>query len=123
MEGRAVHAEKTFLTASSVLYDALAVAGGESAAELARIPDALRFLREAFRHAKPIGATNEGIDVLEAAALPGVETAAEDHGEGVVASVGVVTQRAEDLSSFGEAFVEAVREHRHFDRELDVVPA
>jgi len=29
----------------------------------------------------------------------------------------------DDLTAFGEAFAEAVAAHRHFDRQLDLVPA
>src|SRR6185503_849035 len=79
-EGRPIDVERTFLTTDSVLYDAVVVPGGTNAELLAQDGDALRFIRDSFRHAKPIGATNEGIAVLEAADLPGVDLASGKRG-------------------------------------------
>ena len=116
-EEHPVDVDKTFLTTASVLYDAVVIPGGPSAKLLASNADALHFVRESFRHAKPIGATNEGIDVLTAAALPGVELARGKGGRGVVIA------RTDDLAAFASSFIEAMRAHRHFGRDLDAVPA
>ncbi|GAB6180922.1 hypothetical protein JCM14036_22410 [Desulfotomaculum defluvii] len=37
--------------------------------------DAIHFVNEAFKHAKAIGATNEGVDLLTASQIQGVPTA------------------------------------------------
>jgi catalase len=120
-EGRPIDVDKTFFNTSSVLYDAVVVPGGPGAEALAANASAIHFVRESFRHAKPVGATNEGIAVLTAAKLPGIDLAAR--GQGVAASKGVVSARGKDLGAFTQSFVDALRAHRHFDRDLDSVPA
>jgi catalase len=122
-EDRPIDVQRTFLTTASVLYDAVLVPGGANAELLARNADAIHFVRECFRHAKPIGATNEGVALLVAAGLNGIELAGETRGHGMVASMGVVTSLERDLSAFTAAFIAAIRAHRHFERDLDAVPA
>jgi len=117
-EPQPVHACQTFRTTASVLYDAVVVPGGAHADELARHPAALRFVEEAFVHAKPIGATNEGVALLRAARLASIELVGGKGGR-VLASHGVVTSKGRDISEFTSAFVEAIRQHRHHERELD----
>jgi catalase len=60
----------SILTTSSVLFDAVYVAGGEQAAQWALEADAVDFVREAFKHCKAICATGEGVGLLEAAYVP-----------------------------------------------------
>jgi len=116
-----VHATATFLTTSSVLYDAVIVPGG--AAALAAHAGAIHFVRESFRHAKPIGALDEGIKLLAAADLPGIELASRARG-GVSDVLGVVSANGrESMDEFMQHFVEALRQHRHHDRDLEAVPA
>jgi catalase len=111
-EDRPVDVDKSIWTVASVLYDAVVVPGGASAKLLVDNARAVQFVREAFHHAKPIGATNEGVALLRAAALPGVELAASKGGRGVVDSKGVVSASGSDLEPFTKAFIEAIREHR-----------
>ncbi len=120
-QGGKLDVDKTFLTADSVLYDAVVVPGGASARQLAANADAIRFVRESFRHAKPIAAVNDGIDVLTAAHLPGIPLASDE--EPLVSAQGVVTARTDDLHPFAEQFLAAVAAHRHFTRQLDDLPA
>jgi catalase len=120
---RPLDVKKTFQNTASVLHDAVVIPGGKHASELARHADALHFVRESFRHAKPIGASNEGLRLLSAAALPGIEFAGRKPKRPFANSHGVVTTTADDLGEFLRAFVEALRLHRHFDRDLTAVPA
>lgn len=62
--GQQLEAGGTFLTADSVLYDAVYAAGGP---ELKDNKQAMAFIKEAYNHFKAIGAANEGIDLLQAA--------------------------------------------------------
>ncbi|MDZ4773431.1 MAG: catalase [Planctomycetota bacterium] len=121
--GRPIDVQHRFQSTASVLFDAVVIPGGSGAAKLTENADAVHFVRECFRHAKPIGATNQGIALLSAAALPEIELAGVKGKASAVNSHGVVTARGADLASFTEALVEAIRLHRHFDRNLDVVPA
>ena len=74
--------------------------------------DALHFVAEAFKHGKAIGATGEGVDLLRDAGLPGIALSDGD----LTADKGVVTLR-HGTGDAAERFVEAVAQHRHFDRE------
>jgi catalase len=118
-EGRPIDVDKTFFNTSSVLYDAVVVPGGTSARQLASDAAAVGFVRECFRHSKPIGATSEGIAVLAAAELAGIEFAGGRDPHGIVASHGVISASGKDLTAFTRSFIDAMRAHRHFDRDLD----
>jgi catalase len=117
-EGRPRDATKTFLTTDSVLYDALYVPGGaDSVALLLATEQARLFIGDAFRHAKPIGATNEGVELLAAAELADIELASSPDQQS--SDRGVVTAVAAEkgpLDRFATAFIEAIAQHRHFDR-------
>jgi catalase len=59
--------DHSFLTAASVLYDAVYVPGGtNSVATIEADADAIHFLNEAFKHCKAIAADKTAIQVLEA---------------------------------------------------------
>ncbi|MFG6121167.1 catalase [Thalassobacillus sp. B23F22_16] len=100
-DGEELEADHTFLTGESVLFDALYAAGSKSMDKKFQ-QDALYFLKEAFAHYKPIGATHEGVDLLKKAKI--------EDGLGVVIN--------DDLKSYVKEFVAAIAEHRHWDREI-----
>ncbi|MGB8963006.1 MAG: catalase HPII, partial [Pseudonocardiaceae bacterium] len=58
--------QRTFLTARSVEFDALLIAGGPVPLD----PRVLLMLAEAFRHAKAIGGWGDAADLLGAAGCP-----------------------------------------------------
>jgi catalase len=123
-DNQEMEVDKIYLTAGSPLYDAVYVPGGARSVETLKMQgDAVHFVREAFRHCKPIGATGEGVDLLLAADLKGMDGSISN-GE-LMAAHGVVTARnAADLNPFGAKFVEAIAQHRHWSREQkDQVPA
>ena len=106
-EGTRVDPDKTFLTTASVLYDAVVIPGGKlSAPALAAQDDAQRFIQDAFKHCKPIGAYGEGVAVLKACSLT------------TAAAPGLVTAEADtDLAHFTREFLKALAHHRFWDRE------
>lgn len=127
VDGRQMEVNKSYVSAGSIMYDAVYVTGGRQSVDtLLTKGDALHFVNEAFKHAKAIGATNEGVDLLEisqirGAALAGVETHAE-----LVSELGVVSIRnAADMGYFSQKFIEAIAQHRHWIRQSqkDMVPA
>jgi catalase len=87
--------------------------------------DALHFLNEAFKHCKPVAASSEGVDLLMATEIVGVELAQAATQGQVVSDKGVITVRhADDLGAFIEQFTMAIKQHRHWEREMkDQVPA
>lgn len=125
-EGQEIEVSKNYRTTASVLYDAVYVPGGKESVETLKMQgDAVHFVNEAFRHCKPLGATDEGVELLKAADLPDIKLAGQRSADKVVSDKGVVTFRnGGGNSSFNDAFIAAIAQHRHWDREKkEQVPA
>jgi catalase len=98
----AIEADATFETMPSVLFDAVVVPGGDGAAEqLASLGHVREFLKDQFRHCKPILIIGAGERVLAEAGLP-----ANDASDWAL---------ARDVA----AFIEAIGKHRNWDRITD----
>jgi catalase len=96
--------ERTLLTARSVEFDALVVAGGTTPSGDLKLT---LLLQEAFRHCKVVGAWGDGTAVLEAAGI-------------AVGDVGVVTGGAV-AKPFTDQLVAAVGLHRAWGRAASVM--
>ncbi|MGI4872493.1 MAG: catalase [Janthinobacterium lividum] len=106
----------TFQSTSSALFDAVYVAGGAaSVAKLKQDADAVRFVNEAFRHCKPLAASAEGVELLQAAAYPGAED--------ILSADGVVTSPDNKVAKLAKDFSQAIAYHRYWSRELKAMPA
>ncbi len=133
VDNKQLEVNKNYLSTSSIMYDAVYVAGGrQSVNTLLKQGDSLHFVNEAFKHAKTIGATNEGVDLLTASQIKGVATAGQDTAAQLISNLGVVTIRnAADMGKanqdgyFVQEFVNAMAQHRHWARmnKKDMVPA
>lgn len=124
--GMEMKVDKSFITAGSIFYDAILVAGGkDSAAVLTKNGSAVHFINEAFRHCKPVGAIGEGVELLKNSSLPEIRFAGEGSGNSVVNDTGVVTlSRNEDVNGFIKEFINATAMHRHWNRQMkEQVPA
>ncbi|HTF89775.1 MAG TPA: catalase [Planctomycetota bacterium] len=118
-EGRPIDVDKSLLTTSSVLYDAVFLPGGKASVHsLKEVPEVADFLAQAFRHAKPIAAAHEGIDLLHAASLPGLSKPKDARTKSTESRQGIVTTRGDDTEAFFDAFATAIQHHRHFDRGI-----
>lgn len=118
--GQEVEVDMSHVTTTSVVFDAVFVPGGQDSIKAQMEQgDAIHFVEEAFKHGKAVGATGEGVDLLEAARLRGIALS-----DGAATSdKGVVTMR-DGTDGFAERFTEAVAQHRHFDRDQKAqVPA
>src|SRR5580704_9414702 len=93
----------------SVIYDAVVVPGGSSAAALAKSGLAVHFLNEAYRHGKPIAAISDGSLVLDACSLG--EAKAQD---GVIVG---------DGANAIDGLIAALLQHRFPRRLIAGVPA
>ena len=115
--------DRALVTMASVLYDAVLVAGGRDSVEVLRGNGAAgRYVAEAYKHAKPIAAIGEGVELLRDAPLNDARISQD----GLVDNSGVVTLAAAsngDLAGFIAALTTAIAQHRHFDRRVDPVPA
>ena len=123
IEGTSLEAKKTFANTASVLYDAVYVPGGaKGIVALKRLADAHVFVAEAYKHAKAVAATGEGVDLVLAALPKGTEGSGDGH---IASRLGVVTQRSgSEWSAAAQEFLAAIGKHRHFDRtDVDQVPA
>ncbi|WP_034690325.1 catalase [Kaistella palustris] len=99
--------DESLLTAASVMFDAVYVAGGDSIKTLSANADALHFVAEAFKHCKPIAADRNGTEFLQKA-LPEIKFPAD----GVTADGNL------------EQFVKNIQQHRFWERECGAgVPA
>jgi catalase len=120
---RGLDVDRGLLTMASVLYDAVLVAGGRASVDtLRRNGAAIRYVAEAYKHGKAVGAIGEGVDLLREAPLNDARLS----DNGLISDAAVVTLAApgdEDLEQFAAAFAQAVARHRHFDRNLELVPA
>lgn len=95
---------QSFLTAASVMYDAVYVPGGKSVNVLKSNPDAIHFLNEAFRHCKAIAADKDAEAVLQATYFGKMLT--ED---------GVIIEG--DVNNLLTSFKKAIAQHRFWTRE------
>jgi catalase len=114
--------DRPLLTMASVLYDAVLVAGGDGVGTLRGNGAAVRYVAESFKHAKPVAALGDGVELLREAPLGGVNLS----DNGLVVDAGVVTlasPNGQGLDEFSDSLAEAIRAHRHFDRNLAAVPA
>ena len=106
--------DESFLTAASVLYDAVYIPGGSnSVATLEAEANAVHFLNEAFKHCKAIAADDEAIHVLESTyffkKLPAEYSTDTVLREGVIVS--------SDINSLKDIFIKMIAMHRFWDRE------
>jgi catalase len=115
--GGVMVAEFSILTASSVLFDAVYVPGGETAiAALQNEAAAIEFVQDAYKHYKPVAATGAGMKFFDAAGI----TAAKAHpeaGPDANPQAGVVTGKAM-TRAIATGFIGAIAQHRHWNRGL-----
>jgi catalase len=121
VEGQELMVDKTFLTGASVMFDAIYVPGGDASIKTLKMTgEALHFINEAFKHCKPIAATQEGVELLQASDLKGVSL----DGASTANDQGVIAAREQDASKVAQAFVKAIAEHRFWNRSQKAkVPA
>jgi catalase len=116
-KGTVVKADFSFLTGSSVLFDAVFVPDGADSVTLLKAePEVANFLNEANKHCKTIAASGAGVGLL---AITGVLTAEDQSDENAKFEVrpGILASRDGDFRKLGEQFVRAVARHRHWERE------
>ena len=107
----------SFLTESSVLYDAVYVPGGDASVQaLMKLDEAQEFISEAFKHCKAIAATGAGTELL-VAALGKKLGNAKVAGNKVSVDQGVVSSSDAATKNVATAFIDAIKQHRHWERE------
>jgi catalase len=115
-DGEQLKIDFSFLTASSVLFDAVYIPGGEASIEaLSQKPEAGEFVAEAFRHCKAIAASGAGVGLLSTVLGAGGSDVSD--GETVSRDDGVVSGADDAITGVAAAFIKAIAEHRHWSRE------
>ena len=111
-DGDMLDVEISIEAGPSVLYDALVIADGESsAANLSMDADALDFVRQQYRHCKPILAIGAGENLLTVADIP-MELPDKGYDHCIISAAHL----ADDAI---DAFVASLASHRCFYRETD----
>ncbi|MCV2485065.1 catalase [Flavobacterium sp. SH_e] len=105
---RAIAAEFSFFTASSVLFDAVYVPHGLGLNALAENDDALEYLNDAYKHCKVIGADGEASEIINAAPFASKIT---NDDEGVIVTSEIASE------AFAQEFINAMTKHRFWQRE------
>ncbi|MGE3956023.1 MAG: catalase [Vicinamibacterales bacterium] len=92
----------------SVLWDAVVIAGALGAGA----PDGrtMEFVKDQYRHCKPMLVLDRGTDVLEQAGIPA---------SAVSADLGVLVSAGDDAAGAAAGFIAALARHRFFERETD----
>jgi catalase len=116
--GEQVKADFSFLTGSSVLFDAVYVPGGEASVETLKTePEVVNFLNEAYRHCKTIAATGAGVELLNASDAGEDAAGGNSGGDELVINKGVITSRDANVDGVATEFIKAIAQHRHWERE------
>jgi catalase len=113
-----IHVEVSLEAAPSALWDAVVVPGGRAAStSLTLDGHAIEFLKDQYRHCKPILVFDGGEDLLDAAGIP---VAARDGHDAALVLVEKSNGHTDAARSSGlERFVTALSCHRNFEREVD----
>ncbi|WP_141733545.1 catalase [Oligoflexus tunisiensis] len=119
-KGEEINADYNFATASSVLFDAVFVPGGEDSIRVLQDePRALHFIAEAWRHCKAVGLAGEARALLEGAGLlrilgNSLPPEALESGETVARDGLLLGSHGLQLS---KRFIEALQVYRFWSRE------
>ena len=109
--GKQIKVDQSFLTAASVVFDAVYVPDGtKSAAALKGEPDAIHFINEAYKHCKAIAASGAGVEFIDATAVR-YKSSDENKADKNPATNGVLINR--DINEF----INAIAQHRFWERE------
>ncbi|MEO5821379.1 MAG: catalase, partial [Vicinamibacteraceae bacterium] len=111
LSGEPLEVDTSFEATPAVLYDAVAIPDGEQAARtLAAAGPALEFLKDQYRHCKPILAAGAAASLLRAAGIPDALPDGKPDPGLLVGAAG---------EAIVDKFLAALAKHRHFERETD----
>ena len=117
--GEQIKADLSFLTGSSVMFDAVYVPGGEqSVAALKKESESANFLNEAYQHCKTLAASGAGVELLEMTGIIRDSTNDTKEANPSSAQAGIVTTREDHVAKIAPSFVNGIAQHRHWEREL-----
>ncbi len=106
--GGKIPVDFSYQTASSVLFDAIYIPGGNGVESIAANDDAMEFVNEAYKHLKVIGAQGEGVQLVDGSNFSS-KTSNKDAGL-------ILSSKLED-TNFADTFIKAMSGHRIWERE------
>ncbi len=108
-----IDVEISMEAAPSVLWDALVIPDGERATQaFSTSGHAIEFLKDQYRHCKPILLMGSAATLLDELGIPETLPSGER-------DPGLLQYAAGDVDAALEAFAQAIVQHRQFDRETD----
>jgi catalase len=111
--GDPIEVDTTLEATPSVLYDAVVLPDGDDAIERLTVDGrTMEFLKDQYRHCKPIFAIGAGENALKLAEIPATLTTGK-------ADPGIVFAEPAAIDQGIETFVAALGKHRHYERETD----
>lgn len=111
-DGTGFPVDQSFLTAASVLYDAVYVVGG-TAEVLKGEANAIHFVNEAFKHCKAIAVDQQATKFIAATYLSG--KLPKDASDETILNEGIVMEA--DPARLAKQFIKAIAQHRFWERE------
>ncbi len=110
--GKKRKVDQSFLIATSVVFDAVYVAGGKECIKaLTGEAEALHFIEEAYKHCKPVAAERDAVELLNFTSLANLI----DGDPNDVLENGLVLGTAK--GSISKSFIGAIKQHRFWNRE------
>jgi catalase len=111
--GKDLKVDKTFLTTSSVMFDAVFVPSGKnSVATLIDTPEAIHFINEAYLHCKAIAAFADGANLIKESYVN--QKLGNDINNS--SALGLIIADKSN-AGFNKSFIKAIANHRFFERE------
>ena len=111
--GKALQADASLEVSPSVVFDAVVVADGDAAVDaLLKDARAVDFVKEQYRHCKPILVLGSATRLLQEAGIHRAQPSGAPDSGLIVGEAGKVVKVA-------DAFIAAVAAHRHYERESD----
>ena len=112
-DGDPIEVEVSMEAMPAVLFDALVVPGGHAAAQtLGNLGHAVEFIKDQYRHCKPVLALGAGTDLIENAGVPATLPSGDP-------DPGLLLFAEESAENALPQFIEAIAKHRHHAREMD----
>jgi len=106
----------TLESTPSALYDAVVIPAGKAASKaLGNVGQAPEFLKDQYRHCKPMLVLGEGEALLQNAGIPDMLPSGQDD-PGLLICTGALQK--ESIARFAAA----IAKHRHFERAMDPPP-
>ena len=114
--GESIEVVLTLETAPSVLFDALVVPDGDLAIETLRAEGhAVEFVKDQYRHCKPLLVLGAGVALLSKAGVPTLLPGGQP-------DPGILSVKGVGRTPPIDQFIQAIAKHRHFERQIDPPP-